>query len=64
MNPLWGLLTGISIVLMMLTFIGIWIWAWRKRHKPVFDEMAQLPMQDDADAPAIDRPTNDREDHR
>ena len=47
MSPFWGHLAGVMIVLMMLSFIGIWIWAWRKYHKPVFDQMAQLPMQDD-----------------
>lgn len=47
MNPFWGHLAGVLIVLTMVSFIGIWIWAWRKYHKPVFDQMAQLPMQDD-----------------
>ena len=47
MSPLWGQLAGVMIVLMMLSFIGIWVWAWRKYHKPVFDRMAQLPMQED-----------------
>jgi cytochrome c oxidase cbb3-type subunit 4 len=50
MNPIWGVIAGIFIVMMMVTFIGIWIWAWRKRHKAVFDEMAHLPMEDDANA--------------
>jgi cytochrome c oxidase cbb3-type subunit 4 len=45
------------IVLMMVSFIGIWIWAWRKYHKPVFDRMAQLPMQDDD--PTVD-PTQEK----
>lgn len=53
MSPFWGHLAGVMIVLMMLSFIGIWIWAWRKYHKPVFDQMAQLPMQDE-DLPADD----------
>ena len=53
MSPFWGQLAGAMIVLMMVSFIGIWIWAWRKYHKPVFDQMAQLPMQDD------DLPTHD-----
>ena len=35
MNPLWGNLIGVWIVLMMLTFIGIWIWAWGRSHTPV-----------------------------
>jgi cytochrome c oxidase cbb3-type subunit 4 len=51
MSPFWGHLAGVLIVLMMVSFIGIWIWAWRKYHKPVFDRMAQLPMLDE-DMPA------------
>jgi cytochrome c oxidase cbb3-type subunit 4 len=47
MNPIWGHLVGVFIVLMMATFIGIWIWAWRKRRRQVFDRMARLPMEDE-----------------
>ncbi|MEW9625072.1 cbb3-type cytochrome oxidase subunit 3 [Rhodanobacter geophilus] len=47
MSPFWGQLAGVMIVLMLLSFIGIWIWAWRRYHQPVFDRMAQLPMQDE-----------------
>jgi cytochrome c oxidase cbb3-type subunit 4 len=46
MNPLWGHLTGVFILLMMFSFIGIWIWAWRARHRRVFNRMAQLPTED------------------
>lgn len=46
MNPLWGHVAGVFIVLMMLAFIGIWIWAWLPRHKRSFGELARLPMQD------------------
>lgn len=45
MNPIWGHIAGVFIVLMMTTFIGIWIWAWRKKHKRVFDQMAKLPLE-------------------
>jgi len=58
MSPFWGHLAGVMIVLMMLSFVGIWIWAWRKYHKAVFDRMAQLPMQDDD--PAADDATGER----
>ena len=51
MNPVWGHVAGTIILLMMFTFIGIWIWAWRKYHKPTFNRMARLPMEDD---PAVD----------
>jgi len=46
MNPVWGHVAGVFIVLMMLAFIGIWIWAWLPRHKRSFGELARLPMQD------------------
>jgi cytochrome c oxidase cbb3-type subunit 4 len=49
MNPLWGNLAGGIIVLMMLTFVGTWIWLWNDRHKPTFDALARLPMNDDGD---------------
>ncbi|MCW8807031.1 MAG: cbb3-type cytochrome c oxidase subunit 3 [Rhodanobacter sp.] len=50
MSSTWGHVAGVIIVMMMTIFIGIWVWAWRKRHKPVFDRMAQLPLEDeDAD---------------
>ena len=47
MNPVWGHIAGVFIVLMLVSFIGIWIWAWRKRHKATFDRMARLPLEQD-----------------
>lgn len=55
MNPAWGHLVGVVIVIMMLTFIGIWAWAWLPYHRKNFDTLAQLPMRDPAqraDTPA------------
>ncbi|MBS0456769.1 MAG: cbb3-type cytochrome c oxidase subunit 3 [Proteobacteria bacterium] len=52
MNPAWGVVAGVFIVCMMLTFIGIWIWAWLPYHKRSFDDLARLPMEDE-DAAAI-----------
>jgi cytochrome c oxidase cbb3-type subunit 4 len=52
MNPIWGHIAGVFIVLMMVTFIGIWIWAWRKRHKATFDRLAKLPLELDEEKPA------------
>lgn len=46
-NPAYGHIVGVFIVLMMGIFIGIWIWAWRKYHKKTFDRMAHLPMEDE-----------------
>lgn len=50
MNPIWGPIAGVFIVVSMLAFIGIWIWAWLPCHKHRFGELARLPMQDEAGA--------------
>ncbi|HEX6018979.1 MAG TPA: cbb3-type cytochrome c oxidase subunit 3 [Burkholderiaceae bacterium] len=47
MNPIWGHMVGAFIVVLMIAFIGIWAWAWLPRHKPAFNELARLPMEDD-----------------
>ncbi|MBS0382615.1 MAG: cbb3-type cytochrome c oxidase subunit 3 [Proteobacteria bacterium] len=47
MSPVWGHVAGVMIVLMMLTFIGIWIWAWLPYHKRAFNRLSRLPMEDD-----------------
>lgn len=47
MNPIWGHLVGVSTVILMVLFVALWIWLWRKRHKKVFDHMAQIPMEDE-----------------
>ncbi|HEX7338966.1 MAG TPA: cbb3-type cytochrome c oxidase subunit 3 [Rhodanobacteraceae bacterium] len=47
MNPVWGHVIGVITVIMMVTFLAIWYWAWRKYHKPTFDRMAAIPMEDD-----------------
>ena len=55
MNPFWGHIAGIFIVLMLVSFIGIWIWAWRKKHKPTFDRLARLPLElDEAPDTGVD----------
>ncbi|WP_202922436.1 cbb3-type cytochrome c oxidase subunit 3 [Sinimarinibacterium sp. NLF-5-8] len=46
-SPFWGNAIGVMIVLMLLVFIGIWVWAWGARHKPTFDRLSRLPMEDD-----------------
>ncbi|MBS0364210.1 MAG: cbb3-type cytochrome c oxidase subunit 3 [Proteobacteria bacterium] len=51
MSALWGHLTGVLIVLMMLTFIGIWVWVWNDRHAQKFEALARLPMQDEEQQP-------------
>ena len=46
MNPIWGHLSGVVTVILLLTFIGIWIWVWSARHRRKYDALARLPMED------------------
>ena len=48
MSAVWGHVVGVLIVVIMLSFIGIWIWAWLPHHKRQFDALARLPLDDDA----------------
>jgi cytochrome c oxidase cbb3-type subunit 4 len=47
MSDAWGTLIGVLTVLIMLSFVGIWIWAWLQHHRRDFDRLARLPMGDD-----------------
>src|SRR5690606_7912668 len=65
MSALWGHMVGVLILVMMTTFIGIWVWAWLPRHRRVFDELAEIPMLDGepaSDGETLPRgePTDDR----
>jgi cytochrome c oxidase cbb3-type subunit IV len=60
MSDFWGHLTGVIIVVMMVTFICIWAWAWSGHHRRAFSRMATLPMEDDD--PPIQPTTNHAED--
>ena len=46
-DPFWGHLTGVMIVLLMLSFIGTWVWAWHRGNRRAFDHLARLPMNDE-----------------
>lgn len=43
----WGNMVGVFIVLMLVSFIGIWVWVWNSRHKAKYDALARLPMEDE-----------------
>ncbi|MCG3144695.1 MAG: hypothetical protein HONDAALG_02148 [Gammaproteobacteria bacterium] len=61
MTPVWGHLAGVFIVLMMATFIGIWVWAWLPRHKHTFGWLARLPMEDSTERADDSIPPTDEE---
>lgn len=62
MNPVWGHVAGVFIVLMMVAFIGIWVWAWLPRHRRVFGNLARLPMEDEHGPPGHAIPATRPED--
>jgi cytochrome c oxidase cbb3-type subunit 4 len=41
-----GLINGILTGVLLVLFVGIWIWAWSSKNKQQFDQMAQLPLED------------------
>jgi len=57
MSPLYGHFVGVMIVVLMVVFVGIWVWAWRPRHKPTFDALAAIPLEEDRVDAAIARET-------
>ncbi len=64
MSPLWGHAVGVLILLMMATFIGIWVWAWLPYHKRTFGWLARLPMEDGSAQPGDSIPRTDEEQRR
>ena len=51
MSPHWGYIAGILTAVVMFAFVAIWAWAWLPYHKPDFDVLAALPMEDGKDLP-------------
>lgn len=42
------LVRGLILFAMIVGFLGMWAWAWSKKRKPMFDEAARLPLEEDA----------------
>jgi len=48
MSASWiGHLYGVSILVLMGLFLGIWAWAWSRHNKKTFDAAARLPLEHD-----------------
>jgi cytochrome c oxidase cbb3-type subunit 4 len=43
----WGHAVGALILVLMLSFIGIWLWAWLPYHNGNFEKLARMPMRDE-----------------
>jgi len=44
-----GILRGAITLTLLLLFIALVAWAWSGRRKRLFDSMARLPLDEDAD---------------
>jgi cytochrome c oxidase cbb3-type subunit 4 len=42
-----GTMRGLFTVLVMVAFIALVVWAYSRRRKAHFDEMAQMPLEED-----------------
>ena len=38
---------GITTLIFLVTFIGIWIWAWSKKRSKSFSEAENLPFSEE-----------------
>ena len=43
-----GVISGLLTLFLIIIFLGIVFWAYSKRNKTAFDEMAKLPLEDEA----------------
>lgn len=41
-----GNLSGVITIVLMAVFVAIWVWAWRPRHRPTFEDLSKLPLED------------------
>ena len=42
-----NVLRGIILIVLIISFIGLWAWAWNRKRKPAFDEASLLPLEED-----------------
>ncbi len=44
-----SLVRGLITLTLLILFIRLTIWAWSAQRKPLFDSLARLPLDEDAD---------------
>ena len=42
-----NVLRGIILIVLIISFIGLWAWAWNRKRKPAFDEASKRPLEED-----------------
>jgi len=38
---------GIILIVLIISFAGLWAWAWSRKRKPAYDEASMLPLEED-----------------
>ena len=46
-----GILRGVVTLALLSLFITLALWAWSSRRKELFDAMARMPLEEDAEEP-------------
>ena len=41
------LVQGALLIVVMVSFLGLWVWAWSNKRKAVFREASMLPLEED-----------------
>ncbi len=53
-----NILRGIILVVLVISFAGLWAWAWSRKRKPAFHAASMLPLEEDnGTVPNSTRPT-------
>ena len=38
---------GAMLIILMVSFAGLWIWAWSHKRKATFNKASMLPLEED-----------------
>jgi len=42
-----NVLRGAILVVLIISFVGLWAWTWSRKRKPVFHQASMLPLEED-----------------
>jgi cytochrome c oxidase cbb3-type subunit 4 len=42
-----NILRGAILIVLIVSFMGLWAWAWSGKRKAAFDEASMLPLEED-----------------
>ena len=42
-----NVIRGAILLVLIFSFIGLWVWAWNRKRQPTFFEASMLPLEED-----------------